>query len=114
MSQEENWRIRCDVIDILVYLVRELGEDFMNYKFILDKIIVSYLEDHVYKVREKAIGAVKSFGESVGKKWVNKTALPIFFKFINEKGYDYALRQNFTNAVVVSFFVWSIDRNCRI
>ena len=47
------------------------------------------------------ITAIKSFGESIGKKWIKNKAMPILTEFIDHK--DYLLRQNYTIGVVVRF-----------
>lgn len=44
------------------------------------------------------ITAIKSFGESIGKKWIKNKAMPILTEFIDHK--DYLLRQNYTIGVV--------------
>jgi hypothetical protein len=49
------------------------------------------------------ITAIKSFGESIGKKWIKNKAMPILTEFIDHK--DYLLRQNYTIGVVVRFLV---------
>lgn len=64
----------------------------------LTEMMQHFLEDKVFRIREKMISSIKTFGEIIGKQWIQEDALPILLKYINHK--DYTKRQNFTIAVV--------------
>ena len=96
LKKDENWRIRASVIEILVYLIK-IEDNFLEQSFLTD-MMQHFLEDKVFRVREKMIASIKTFGEIIGKKWIQESALPSQLEFINDK--DYTKRQNFTLAVV--------------
>jgi len=57
LASDKNWRTRSIAVEYLPIFTKRLGEDYFNDKF--SKILLEWLVDKIYGVREAAVKCVK-------------------------------------------------------
>jgi len=73
LAIDKNWRIRSATIEILGFFAKQIGAEFLNDKIL--KMLVDWLGDKVYGVREAAIMSVKTLVEILGYQWAEKNVM---------------------------------------
>jgi len=74
LAVDKNWRIRAASIEFMSFFARKMGESFLNDKF--SKILLEWLHDKVFGVREAAVNCIKSLTEILGGTWTEKVLFP--------------------------------------
>lgn len=85
LAVDKNWRIRSASIEFLSFFARKMGESFLNDKF--SKILLDWLLDRVYGVREAAVNCVRSLAEILGGPWTEKVLFPKIAVLQNNPNY---------------------------
>jgi serine/threonine-protein phosphatase 2A regulatory subunit A len=74
LAVDKNWRTRSNAVEFLPIFARKMGEDFFNEKF--SKILIDWLMDKVFGVREAAVRCVKALTELLGPIWAERHLFP--------------------------------------
>lgn len=69
-----SWRTRSESINILSYLIRNSGQNFLNEK--ITKIIIDYLKDRASAVRKEGVRLIISIIDQHGQPWTEKNIIP--------------------------------------
>jgi len=85
LAVDKNWRTRAAVVEFLPFFAQKMGEGFLNDKF--SKILIDWLSDRIYGVREAAIKCVKSLIEILGSQWAEKQLFPKIIPFQSNPNY---------------------------
>jgi serine/threonine-protein phosphatase 2A regulatory subunit A len=105
LAQDKNWRIRAQTIEVLAFFAKAIvfyssvleGAEFLNDKVI--KLLMDWLADRVFAVREAAINSVKQLVEILGSQWAEKNILAKIIGFQTFPNYLQRLTVLFTIAV---------------
>eukprot|EP00331_Platyophrya_macrostoma_P022532 CAMPEP_0176453318 /NCGR_PEP_ID=MMETSP0127-20121128/29152_1 /TAXON_ID=938130 /ORGANISM="Platyophrya macrostoma, Strain WH" /LENGTH=578 /DNA_ID=CAMNT_0017842125 /DNA_START=154 /DNA_END=1890 /DNA_ORIENTATION=+ len=85
LAVDKNWRTRAASIEFLSFFARKMGEGFLNDKF--SKILLEWLHDRVFGVREAAVNCIKSLTEILGGTWAEKVLFPKIAVLQNNANY---------------------------
>jgi len=70
LAVDKNWRIRSITVEFLTFFAKKSGEDFFNEKF--QKLLLDWLADKVYGVRETAVKCIKTLTDILGGPWAER------------------------------------------
>lgn len=87
---DKNWKIRKDALVCMEVLCSKLGESFASEDKII-KAIKERLSDRVFEVRTSAVTMLKNLATTLGREWMDRVCLPIFYSFISNANYLYRL-----------------------
>ena len=85
LTSNPNWRIKVSSIDILFYLIKESGPEFMNDKMI--KLVMEFIRDPANSVRKEGIKLLKRIQVEFGAPWFEKTMMPQIMKISKASSY---------------------------
>jgi len=85
LAVDKNWRTRSASIEFLSFFARKMGEGFLNDKF--SKILLEWLHDRVFGVREAAVNCIRVLTEILGGSWAEKVLFPKIAVLQNNTSY---------------------------
>jgi hypothetical protein len=95
LAQHAQWRIRSTSIELLFYMIRKSGRDFMNEKAI--KQVMDYLRDRVNAVRKEGVRMLSKIQLEFGTEWLERNLMPRVVQI--SKAESYLNREVFLEAV---------------
>lgn len=105
LAEDKQWRVRLAIIDYIPLLAQQLGVEFFNEK--MGNLCMSWLEDHVYSIREAAIKNLRKLTEIFGLEWATETIIPKFLAMRSHPNYLYRMTTIFAISVSFSFLLFS-------
>mmetsp|Transcript_58471 Transcript_58471/g.81103 ORF Transcript_58471/g.81103 Transcript_58471/m.81103 type:complete len:197 (+) Transcript_58471:618-1208(+) len=85
LAVDKNWRTRTSAVEFLGFFAKKMGANFFNDKFF--KLLIDWLSDRIYGVREAAIACVKTLTQILGPQWAEKQLFPKIISFQNNPNY---------------------------
>jgi len=85
LAVDKNWRTRAAIVEFLPFFAQKMGEGFLNDKF--SKILIDWLSDRIYGVRESAIRCIRSLIDILGSQWAEKQFFPKIIPFQSNPNY---------------------------
>lgn len=85
MAEDSKWRVRLAIIEYMPALAGQLGQEFFDQK--LRGLCMSWLNDHVYAIREAATLNVKKLVEQYGSQWAEQAIIPMILVMSRNKNY---------------------------
>ena len=101
LAVDKNWRTRAAVVEFLPFFAQKMGENFLNDKF--SKILIDWLSDRIYGVRDAAIRCIKNLIDSLGSQWAEKQLFPKIIPFQSNPNYLHRMTLLFIIQVTLKF-----------
>ena len=99
LSEENQWRIRLQIIEYMPVIARQLGENIFDAK--LTELCMSWLQDKVYAIREAATVNLKNLAQVFGNSWTKKTAIPQILSMVHDENYIHRMTTLFALTVCI-------------
>lgn len=98
LAEDSKWRVRLAIIEYMPALAGQLGQEFFDQK--LRGLCMSWLNDHVYAIREAATMNMKKLVEQFGAAWAEQAIIPMILVMSRNK--------NYLHSKLPSFILFSI------
>ena len=85
LAQDGKWRVRLAIIEHMPLLAGQLGREVFESK--LSELVLGWLSDSVYAIREQACKNVTKLAEYFGESWIDQCLFPHLQQLSGETSY---------------------------